>query len=699
VIITFIDQTELINAQREIMGSQERLIGVMQNSPMLISIKNPAGHYQFVNKAFEEMYQLEGGSVIGKTDTQLFPEATALLFEKMHFDVLHKKIRVETEERIRIGDQFQWFSLICYPINDEGGSITAVCSQVILITERRELDEQKKLTAKFFESSSEGLLITDTQQNIIKVNQSFTKVTGYDSADVIGKKPNLLSTGRQGAEFYAAMWHEINQHGWWQGELWNRRKNGSEYLECLTIHTLRDERGELTNYIAIFSDITIIKAAQQRLEYMVAHDELTALPNRNELRGRMAQSFARSARHGGNFALMFIDLDNFKNVNDNLGHDYGDVLLQQVAERLSLCVRTEDTVARIGGDEFNVLLDDVTETQIAHTAQRILDHVSKPYLIKDQQIFISASIGIAVYPKDAADLETLTKNADSAMYQAKDLGKDSYQFFTSDLKEKINHRIEIGNALHKAIEANELKLVYQPEFNLQTGKLIGAEALLRWNSSLFGVVGPDEFIPIAEESDLILDIGEWVIEHAAAQLNQWCKDGTPMPGTLFVNVASRQLMRQPLLSIIVRQMQKNSLPAGSMGIEITERTLMDGSEDIARKLHKIELEGIPIAIDDFGTGYSSLSYLKSFPISFLKIPNQFIDGITMDESDKGIATAIHGVSEALKMRTIAEGIETLEQLELLREMGCHSGQGYLLGRPADPETFVNQFILCKTGVD
>ena len=692
VIITFIDETELVDAQRDIATSQERLIAVMQNSPMHIGIKDPAGQYQFVNKAFEITFGVEQSAIIGKTDTQIFPEPLAVVFEKLHFDVLHRKNRVETEERIKIGDQQQWFAFICYPINDEHGSVRAVCSQAINITERKELDEQKKLTAKFFDSANEGIVITDVNQVIVKVNHAFTKVTGYESSDVVGKTPKLLDSGKQDAKFYEAMWHDLNTQGWWQGELWNKRKDGSLYLEWLTINTIRDELGELTNYIAIFSDITLIKASQQRLEYMVAHDELTDLPNRNELKGRMAQAFSRAKRHGSNFALMFLDLDNFKNINDNLGHDAGDILLQQVAERLNFCVRGEDTVARIGGDEFNVLLEDVTETQIANTAQRILEKVSKPYLIKEQQVFVSASVGIAIYPKDADDLETLTKNADSAMYQAKAKGKDSYQFFTSDLKEKISHRIELENALHKAIEENELKLVYQPEFDLQTGELVGAEALLRWDSKLFGPVGPGEFIPIAEESDLILDIGEWVIEHAAEQLSIWRRKGKALPGTLFVNVAARQLMRQPLLTIITRQLQRYRLSPGSIGIEITERTLMHGNEEVTRKLHKIELEEIPIAIDDFGTGYSSLSYLKAFPISFLKIPNEFVEGITFDESDKGIATAIHGVSTALNLQTIAEGIETVEQLEVLRQMGCQSGQGYFLGKPVDAETFADQFI-------
>ena len=696
VIITFIDETDLITAQRDILSSQERLVAVMQNSPMHISIKDPAGRYQFVNTAFESLFGLEQSNLVGKTDTQIFPEAIATLFEKLHFDVLYKKTRVEAEERIHIGDQQHWFSFICYPINDESGSVRAVCSQAIIITERRELDEQKKLTAKFFDAANEGIVITDTRQKIVKVNPAFTKVTGYTEMEVVGQTPKLLSSGKQDAKFFEAMWTDINAHGWWQGELWNRRKDGNNYLEWLTINTVRDEQGDVSNYIGIFSDITLIKASQQKLEYMVAHDELTALPNRNELKGRLTQAFARAKRHGGVFALMFIDLDNFKNINDNLGHDSGDVLLREAAERLNLCVRGEDTVARIGGDEFNVLLEDVTDTQIANTAQRILDQLSRPYLIKDQQVFVSASIGIAVYPKDAEDLETLTNNADSAMYQAKDNGKDSYQFFTSDLKEKINHRIDLENALRRAIEANELKLVFQPEFDLQTGALIGAEALLRWNSHSFGPVGPDEFIPIAEESDLILDIGEWVIEHAAEQLSKWRKKGKALPGTLFVNVAARQLMRQPLLAIITRQLQRYRLPPCSIGIEITERTLMNSSEEITRKLHQIELAEIPIAIDDFGTGYSSLSYLKTVPISFLKIPNQFVDGITLDESDRGIATAIHGVSAALKLQTIAEGIETHEQLHVLREIGCHSGQGYLLGKPVDEETFVELFI--DTGV-
>jgi len=697
VIITFIDETELIDAQLAIVSSQERLVGVMQNSPLLISIKDTAGQYQFVNKAFESLFDLHNKAIVGKTDTQIFPEALAGLFEKMHFDVLRKKVRVESEKCIPIGEQQLWFMFICYPIHDEQGSIRAVCSQAFDVTLSRRLDEQKKLTAKFFDAASEGIVITDAEQKIIKVNPAFTKVTGYAESDVIGLTPKVLNSGKQDPQFYKAMWTDIETHGWWQGELWNRHKYGHLYLEWLTINTIRDDHGELTNYIAIFSDITLIKASQQRLEYMVAHDDLTNLPNRNELKERMAQVFARAKRREGTFALMYIDLDNFKNINDNLGHESGDLLLQQVAERLGLCVRGEDTVARIGGDEFNVLLDDVTDSQIATTAQRILSQLSKPYLLKDEQAFISASIGIAIYPKDAEDLESLIKNADSAMYQAKDKGKDSFQFFTSDLKDKINHRVELENALHKAISANELSLVYQPEFDLQSGELMGAEALLRWTSKSFGVVGPSEFIPIAEESDLILEIGEWVIERTAEQLSAWQKAGNPLPGTLFVNVASRQLMRQPLLAILTRQLKKNDLPARSIGIEITERTLMDGSDDIAQKLHKIELEDIPIAIDDFGTGYSSMAYLKTFPISYLKIPNQFIDGITVDESDKGIATAIHGVGMALKLKTIAEGIETPEQLHILREIGCHSGQGYLLGRPADAATFVQQFLIKAVG--
>ena len=692
VIITFIDETDLIDAQREVSESQSRLIGVMQNSPMLISIKDTAGQYQFVNKAFEIQFDLDQSSVIGKTDTQIFSEKIALIFEQLHFDVLHKKSRIQSEETIIIGETPRWFVFICYPLSDENGSVKYVCSQAIDITERRELDEQKKLTTKFFEAANEGIVITDTNQKIIKVNPAFTKVTGYEPEDAIGKTPQLLKSGKQDARFYEVMWNEINTKGWWQGELWNRHKDGSLYLEWLTINTVRDEQGVLTNYIAIFSDVTMIKASQQRLEYLVGHDELTSLPNRNELKGRMAQTFSRAKRRGGNFALMYIDLDNFKNVNDNLGHDYGDLLLQQVAERLGLCIRTEDTVARIGGDEFNVLLEDVTDSQIANTAERILEQVSKPYLVKEHQVFVSASIGIAVYPKDAEDLETLVKHADSAMYLAKDKGKNSYQFFTSDLKEKLSHRIKLENELHKAIEFDELQLAYQPEFNLQTGALIGAEALLRWKNKEFGDISPRDFIPIAEESDLILDIGEWVIENAVNQLNKWRHEGTPLRGTLFVNVASRQLMRQPLLAIITRQMEKYRLPPGSIGIEITERTLMSNIEDMSRKLHKIELEGIPIAIDDFGTGYSSLSYLKSFPISFLKIPNQFVDGIAFDESDKGIATAIHSVSSALKLQTIAEGIETDEQLEVLREMGCHSGQGYILGRPVDAQKFAELFL-------
>ena len=693
IIITFIDETELFNAQRKILASQERLVGVMQNSPLLISVKDTAGQYQFVNNAFEILFNLQQSEIIGKTDTQLFSNEIAEIFERLHFTVLHKKTRTEVEECITLGDKQCWFEFICFPIYTEQNSVKAVCCQAFDISQRIELDEQKKLTSTFFASSTEGIVITDVNQTIIKINPAFTKVTGYQESDIIGLKPNILKSGKHDDKFYQAMWLDIKSQGWWQGELWNRKKNGDFFLEWLTITSVKDERGELTNYIAIFSDITIIHASQQRMEYLATHDELTSLPNRNELKGRLEQAYFKAKRHGNNFALMYVDLDNFKNVNDNLGHDYGDLLLQQASDRLKSCVRREDTVARIGGDEFNILLEDISELQISTMAKRILEQISKPYLIKGQQAFVSASVGIAVYPKDADDLESLKKNADTAMYQAKDVGKNSFQFFTSDLKEKIDHRVELENEMHRAIEDGELSLVFQPEFDLQTNMLVGAEALLRWNSKIFGNVGPDKFIPIAEESDLILDFGEWVIENAAAQLGKWQNEGIIFPGTLFVNVASRQLMRQPLLSIIVRQLKKYNLPQHAIGIEITERTLMVNSAAISDILHKIELEDIPIAIDDFGTGYSSLSYLKSFPISFLKIPNQFVDGVSENESDKGIATAIHSVSSALKLQSIAEGIETKEQLLALREIGCHRGQGYLLGRPVSADEFAKQFIL------
>ena len=561
------------------------------------------------------------------------------------------------------------------------------------ITDRKHAEEQLRLVARAFDRAAEGVMITDAKQTIITVNDAFTAVTGYSREEAIGKTPALLQSGKQSADFYKAMWQELHARGWWQGEIWNRRKNGELYLEWLSINTVRDEAGDIINYIGMFSDITIVKQSHLRMQYLATYDELTDLPNRTLFNDQLRQAFARAARAGRALALLFVDLDNFKMINDTLGHEEGDALLRQVASRLKTCTREADTVARLGGDEFVILLEIERRDEAEIMAKRIAQAFASNFKLKEHACFISPSIGISLFPDDATDPKILMRHADTAMYRAKEHGKNTHMFFTADMAEQISQHMRIENALRQAILNGELFLEYQPQINLGDHSVTGIEALLRWRHQ-DNVLLPDKFIRIAEGSGLIVDIDEWVIGEVCRQLRAWDADGLP-PLQVSINISARHFRRPDIYSRITGIIALAGIAPRRLCLEITEGVLMD-MEDASRMLDKLHQAGFRISVDDFGTGFSSLSYLKRLPIHEIKVDRGFVDGIADDADDRAIATAIIAMARSLGLHTVGEGVESALQEAELKKLGCDIGQGFYYSRPL-PAAQLHEWLLARRG--
>jgi len=551
---------------------------------------------------------------------------------------------------------------------------------------RREAEAKVLLAAKVFENSKEGILVTDADVNIVSVNFGFTEITGYTQHEVLGRNPSLMSSGRHDKGFYEAMWAEIRQHGSWQGEVWNRRKEGVIYPEWLTITSMKNEAGETTNYIGIFSDISERKLAEERIQYLAHYDALTDLPNRVLLRDRLKQAIIKAQRSNETVAVIFLDLDRFKQINDTLGHAVGDALLQTVAGRLQQCVREQDTVSRQGGDEFLVMLPAATAEGAALVAQKVLSALAEPCLIEGHDLRITPSLGISLYPNDATDIETLIKLADVAMYHAKDIGRNNYQFYTASLNASAYERMALENGLRLALERDELMLHYQPQIDLATGRVVGCEALIRWQHPEHGMVSPSRFIPVAEECGLIVPIGEWVIREACRQLRIW-QDAGYGPLLMAVNMSALQFRKAGLDGMVMQVLSDAGVMAQAVELELTESILMHGVDATLATLQKFSALGLQLSIDDFGTGYSSLSYLKRFPIHKLKIDQSFVRDIATDINDAAIVRTIIVMAHSLNLRVIAEGVETADQLAFLREAGCDEMQGYFFSRPLPAAEF------------
>lgn len=555
------------------------------------------------------------------------------------------------------------------------------------IDERIEKERQLLLAASVIENTIEGITITDCFGTILQVNPAFTQITGFTPEEAIGKTPRILKSEKHDEQFYSSMWQSLIKRGNWSGEIWNRRKNGDAYPEWLSINAIKDELGNITHFVAVFHDISEVKQGEEKLKYQANHDTLTGLPNRQLFNDRLEMAIAFAKRHSQKVAVIFIDLDNFKNVNDTLGHYVGDILLQRVAETLKKCVRTEDTVARLGGDEFMLILQDIlTESNAVETSRRILTEFAKPININGNEFFINASLGITIYPDDGEDVLTMVKNADLAMYRVKETGKNGYQLFTKNMNEKVQTRVSMERELRKAVMSGEFEVVYQPKVSLTTGMICGAEALIRWNRD-GQIISPQEFIPIAEETGHIIAIGKFVLTKACGDAVKWHKLGFK-DIDVAVNLSARQFRDENLIDTVCGIVKETGIKPELLGLEITENTMMEDIQTTIIALAHLVQHGIKISIDDFGTGYSSLSYLKLFPINILKVDRQFIKDIPEDADDIAISTAIINLAKGLNLHVIAEGVETQAQLDFCRERGCDGIQGFFFSKPLTFSEFV-----------
>jgi diguanylate cyclase (GGDEF)-like protein/PAS domain S-box-containing protein len=569
----------------------------------------------------------------------------------------------------------------------ENGEPTRVIGTLTDISASKQAEETLRLNAQVFESAGEGIVITDRFNRIISVNRAFTRITGFGESEALGKDPKLLASGQHDTAFYRTMWGELGQHDYWQGEIWNRRKNGEQFPEWLTISTVRRPNGEIANYIATFSDISESKKQTEHIQFLANFDTLTNLPNRLLFRDRVELAIASAQRTNSMLAVLFIDLDRFKTINDSLGHHVGDRLLQEMASRISSVLTEADTAARVGGDEFILLLNDLRQPQdVAPITSRLLELIGQTARIDGNELRLTPSIGIAIFPQDGRDYDSLVKHADAAMYHAKDKGRNNYQFFTADLNVRMLEQLQLENALRRALEHDELMVHFQPQYNVHTGQIIGAEALLRWRHNELGMISPARFIPIAEDSGLIFKISDRVIKATCQHISDWQTLGLSVPA-IAINISANQFRQHDFALRIVEILSAYGISPAQIELELTESILMQDIDIAIANMQQLRASGFKLSIDDFGTGYSSLSYLKRFPIDKLKIDQSFVREIPGDDDSSAITGAIISLAHSLQLKVIAEGVETKEQLDFLLQKGCDEVQGYYFSKPLAANDF------------
>jgi len=543
---------------------------------------------------------------------------------------------------------------------------------------------QLYLTTTVFETSSDAIVVTDADNRIIATNPAFTKITGYPREESLGKNPRFLSSGKQNADFYREMWALLKRTGQWTGEIWNRRKNGAPFPEWLSISVVNNAHSN-GRYVAVFSDISERKAAEERIRHLAHYDALTNLPNRMLFYDRLEQALLRTQRSHQRVAVMFVDLDRFKLINDTLGHGIGDKLLQAIGKQLRGCVRQSDTVSRQGGDEFVILLPEITHDQDAIVvAQKVLATLDRPYPIDEHTLHVTGSVGISFYPENGVDAEMLMKNADTAMYRAKEKGRNNVQCYTAAMNTHAFQRLALEIDMRRALETGQFTLHYQPQFERPSGELTGMEALIRWRHPDLGLLPPAQFIPLAEDSGLILPIGEWVLRSAIVQAQAWRQSGFDRL-RISVNLSPRQFHQQDFIKKIRALLEENRFPPHYLELELTEGLLVQHTEENIEILQQLKTMGVRIAIDDFGTGYSSLSYLKRLPIDTLKIDRAFVEEIASGKKDAAIVDAIIAMAHSMSLHVIAEGVETEAQTQYLDSRRCQSVQGFYFSHPLAAE--------------
>jgi diguanylate cyclase (GGDEF)-like protein/PAS domain S-box-containing protein len=680
VVLVFRDQTKERAFLSELHESVTRYRTLLDNIPQMVWEKDRDSVYVSGNASCARVLGVDPSALVGKVDEDFFPADLAAQHREGDCRVMEQGAIQTKEERWNRDGQDQVIRVTKVALRDDLGQVYGTLGISEDVTERKKAEDQLRLAAQVFERAGEGIMVTDAEQRVLTVNAAFTVITGCSAEEICGQTPRTLKSGLHEPSYYQEMWASIAERGWWQGEIWNRRKSGELYLGWLTINSVRNESGVVTNYVGMFSDITAVKETQRRVDYLATHDELTGLPNRTLFLDRLRQTIVRASRKASYFALMFVDLDNFKVVNDSLGHAAGDALLIEVSKRLRRCVRAMDSVARFGGDEFALLIDDTNASEVEVAASRVAATLGELVLIAGKGIHVSASIGICFFPDDGSDPETLLKNADSAMYHAKEEGKSTFRFFTQQLKSAVDERLHLEAGLRRAIDNNELLLHYQPQIELETGRVVGVEALVRWLHPDEGMIRPDRFIPVAEKSGLIVGLGEWVANAACEQMVLWMSQGVD-PRRVSINVSGEQFKRAQPLVMLKKLLSHHGLSPDKLVVELTESAVMGDVDQVQRVLYDLKDLGLGISIDDFGTGFSSLSYLRRFPIDEIKIDRSFVDDIARSPDDRAIAQTIIAMSKTLGLSVVAEGVETQEQFGILRDLGCHIGQGYLFAKP------------------
>jgi diguanylate cyclase (GGDEF)-like protein/PAS domain S-box-containing protein len=669
--------------------SEERFRKLATHAPMGIYQIDAAGHCVFVNSRWCEMSGLTPEQASGNGWLQAIHPADRRAVEAIWDGNVTHTIEWTLDYRLlRADGGLLWVHGTAVALRDEMGMVSGYLGNNLDITARKQAEESLQLASLVYQNSSEAMMVSDADGTIITVNPSFTELTGYQPEEVIGQTPNILKSGRHDAGFYQAMWHAINTTGHWRGEIWNRRKNGEVFAELLTINSITNKDGKIYRHVALFSDITKKKESDELIWQQANFDSLTGLPNRRMFLDRLAQEMKKSDRRGLPLALLFLDLDHFKDVNDTLGHAKGDILLKDATRRMLGCVRETDTVARMGGDEFTVILGGVDEPgSIERVAQNILSKLAEPFHLESELAYVSASIGITLYPTDAEDIEGLLKNADQAMYATKDSGRNNVSYFTPAMQEAAQKRMRLTNDLRQALLANQFCVHYQPIVEMTTGAVHKAEALVRWLHPERGLIGPAEFIPIAEDTGMIIDIGNWVFRQAAQQVLRWRKAFHPA-FQISVNNSPIQFHNLEESRNAWRELMRElGLPGQGIVVEITEGLLLDTSTAVTDLLLEFRDFGIQVSLDDFGTGYSSLSYLQQFDIDYLKIDRSFVQHLALNTKNMALCEAIIAMAHKLGLQVIAEGVETDQQNGLLSGAGCDYVQGFLFSHPLPPNEF------------
>lgn len=674
------DISERKHAENQLLEHKALLQAIVDNAPSLIYMFDTDARLMLCNHLYERSVRHPSELIVGHRRSHFMQTQDARLQELDDQAVLVSGTAQRFEDvHHEQGEERTYLTTKC-PLRDADGRLLGVLGISNDITEIRQTTEELRLAGLVMDNTGDAVMITDAHGVIVRVNRAFTTITGFSAEAVVGTR-SLLRSGRHDRPFYLAMRDTLRAHGHWRGEIWSRRQDGAEYPQWLTINAVANERGETVNYVGVFSDISSIKHAQAELERLAHFDAVTGLPNRVQFQRRLADSIARALRTDHCMAVLILDVDGFKMVNDTLGHPMGDLLLQQATQRFLAATPASDTVARLGGDEFAFILNDLDGPEDAVSlVQDLLQTLHRPFDLNGTHALVTASIGVAICPSDGASPEVLLRHADTAMYGAKEAGRNGFRFYQRQMTEFIQQRVSMEAALRRALQAGEFELWYQPKVDLASGLVDGAEALLRWRDPQHGMVMPADFIPLAERTGLIIAIGEWVLDHACAQLRSWLDRGV-FDGRIAINVAAPQIDRSDFVESVRQALQRHDLPPCALEVEVTESLLMESQDQACEVLSRLQKLGVTTAVDDFGTGYSSLAYLKMLPIDNLKIDRAFIRDLPGDSTYVAITRAIIDLGRALNFHVTAEGIETREQYEFLRAAGCDTAQGYLIGKP------------------